>query len=78
MTDMEILTVKEVALYLGLKPITIYKLANQGKIPAFKVASYWRFTRGLIEKWAEKERKSVELPAGPGRTKATPSPCTTP
>ena len=70
MSDMEIMTVKEVAQYLGLKPVTIYKLANEGKLPAFKVASYWRFTKELIEKWANEEPKGL-----PGEPELSPSTC---
>ena len=37
------MTLKEVARYLSVHPNTIYRLAKQGKIPAFKVGSDWRF-----------------------------------
>lgn len=57
MAELEMMTVKEVATYLKMKPVTIYKLAKEGKIPAFKVASFWRFKRDLIEKWAVDESK---------------------
>lgn len=53
----EIMTVKEVALYLKMKPVTIYKLAKEGKIPAFRVASFWRFKKDLIDKWLSDESK---------------------
>jgi excisionase family DNA binding protein len=53
----EIMTVKEVANYLKMKPVTIYKLAKQGKIPAFRVASFWRFKKDLIDKWLDEETK---------------------
>ena len=57
MAELEMMTVKEVASYLKMKPVTIYKLAKEGMIPAFKVASFWRFKRDLIEKWAVDESK---------------------
>ncbi len=60
MAELEMMTVKEVALYLQMKPVTIYKLAKEGRIPAFKVASFWRFKRDLIEKWAvDESRKNL-------------------
>lgn len=60
MVDVEMWTVKEVADYLKMKPVTIYKLAKDGKIPAFKVASFWRFKPDLIEKWAvDESRKNL-------------------
>lgn len=58
----EIMTVKEVASYLKMKPVTIYKLAKQGKIPAFRVASFWRFKKDLIDKWLNEEtKKNLEI-----------------
>lgn len=47
----EILTVNEVAEYLRMNPMTIYRLAQQGKIPASKVLGCWRFKRNEIEAW---------------------------
>ncbi len=47
------LTVKEVAQYLKLSPDLIYKLAQQGKIPASKVGKAWRFKREKIDQWME-------------------------
>ena len=53
----EIMTVKEVAKYLKMKPVTIYKLSKQGRIPAFRVAAFWRFKKDLIDKWVNDESK---------------------
>ena len=47
------LTVKEVAQYLKLSTDLIYKLAQQGKIPASKVGTAWRFKREKIDQWME-------------------------
>jgi excisionase family DNA binding protein len=59
--QLEIMTVKEVAVYLKMKPVTIYKLAKEGRIPAFRVASFWRFKRDLIDKWlGDESRKNLE------------------
>jgi excisionase family DNA binding protein len=63
MAELEMMTVKEVADYLKMKPVTIYKLAKEGRIPAFKVASFWRFKKDLIEKWAVEESKRNLKPA---------------
>ena len=46
----EIMTVKEVAKYLKVKPVTVYKLCNEGKIPAFRVANRWRIKESLLKK----------------------------
>jgi excisionase family DNA binding protein len=55
--QLEIMTVKEVAVFLKMKPVTIYKLAKEGRIPAFRVASFWRFKKDLIDKWLNEESR---------------------
>jgi len=44
-----ILTTKELAEYLKLTEVTIYKYANEGKIPGFKIGSRWRFDKDKID-----------------------------
>ena len=51
----EILDLREVAEYLGVHPATIYKYAREGKIPAFKFGSDWRFHRKMIERWIQEK-----------------------
>ena len=43
--DHEVLTVKEVSELLKIHESTIYKMAKEGRIPAFRLASEWRFQR---------------------------------
>ena len=50
-----LMTVKEVAEYLQLDEHTIYRMAREGKIPAFKVANQWRFKREMIEEWLQRQ-----------------------
>lgn len=50
-----VMTVVELADYLKMKTVTIYKHAQEGKLPAFKVGSKWRFKRDTIDKWIEKQ-----------------------
>ena len=47
------LTLREVAELLKLSEKTIYRLVQQGKIPAFKVGGSWRFRSSDIEAWIE-------------------------
>ena len=48
--DHEILTLEEVALYLRLKPQTIYKWAQEKRIPAVKLGKEWRFRRSILDR----------------------------
>ena len=44
-------TPDQVARYLHVNKFTIYRLANQKKLPAFKVGNQWRFKRAIIDAW---------------------------
>ena len=46
-----VMTVREVARYLCVHPNTIYRLAQQGRLPAFRIGSDWRFNRESIDAW---------------------------
>lgn len=54
------MTVDELADYLKMKTVTIYKHAQEGKIPAFKVGSKWRFKKETIDKWIEVQENKSE------------------
>ena len=53
-----VLTVSELANYLRMKPLTIYKHASTGRLPGFKVGSHWRFKRTTIERWIEQQENA--------------------
>jgi excisionase family DNA binding protein len=46
-----IFTVEEAARYLKIPISSIYKLAQEGKIPAQKVGKHWRFHRNTLDQW---------------------------
>ena len=48
-----IMTIAEVAVYLGLHELTVRRLAREGAIPALKLGRQWRVKRDLLEKWIE-------------------------
>ena len=50
----QIMTVEEVAAFLKLSKITVYKLVKKGQIPGFRVGNSWRFRKDkILEKMAE-------------------------
>ena len=49
------MTVKEVAKYLDVHPMTLYKLVREGRIPAFKVGGQWRFRKVALDRWVDRE-----------------------
>ena len=46
-----IMTLEEVAKYLRVHKSTVYRLAQNGTIPAVKVAYQWRFKKAHIDAW---------------------------
>ena len=47
----EILTLDEVAVYLKAGKRTVYRLAAEGRLPAFKLGGTWRFRRSDLNEW---------------------------
>ena len=51
----QLLTLNEVADYLKISTSSVYKLAREGKLPAFKVLNKWRFDSELIDQLVKNE-----------------------
>ena len=66
--DKEILTTKEVAEYLKIHPLTVHRYAREGKIPAFKIGTDWRFHKKYLEKWIKENL--IYNPQGKEREKS--------
>ena len=50
------LTIEQIAEYLQMSTSSIYKMAQTGKIPAYKVGRQWRLKKGEIDKWVENNK----------------------
>jgi excisionase family DNA binding protein len=55
MTLKHLMTVKEVAALLRVSTQTLYKMLEQGQIPAVRVGSQWRFDRDKVKGWIESQ-----------------------
>lgn len=64
-TNSDILTVDETAELLKIPRSSVYKLAQEGKIPAQKVGRHWRFYRPNILKWIAGQISFENKPAIP-------------
>ena len=49
--ESEILTLEEVSIYLKAGKRTVYRLAAEGRLPAFKLGGSWRFRRSDLCNW---------------------------
>ncbi len=47
----QVMTSQEAADYLKMHVKTVCRLAKEGKIPAKKVGSEWRFLRTVLDSW---------------------------
>lgn len=58
----ELMTVEEIAEYMRLPQSTVYKLAQERKLPGFKVGRHWRFRREAVMQWVrEQEQVAAEI-----------------
>jgi len=55
-----VMTVKDIAEYLDVHPMTIYKYVKEGRIPAFKVGTSWRIRRDSIKRWIKESEQQKE------------------
>jgi excisionase family DNA binding protein len=63
MASEEILNIKEVSEYLRIPVSTLYKLVQEGKVPAVKIGKHWRFMKKDLENLFEQSLlKSKEMP----------------
>lgn len=58
MPNDDIMTVRELADYLKIAEKTAYRFALEGKVPAFKVGSAWRFRKSEINRWIAQQEKN--------------------
>ncbi len=57
----DLMTLEEVANYLRVNEKTIYRLLNEGEIPARKIGHLWRFKSAEIDEWLGKKAvKSIK------------------
>jgi excisionase family DNA binding protein len=49
------MNIKDTAAYLRLNYMTVYKLAQKGQLPAFKVGGTWRFKKEILDDWVQKK-----------------------
>lgn len=50
------LTIDELAEYLKMGRTKLYRMTQEGSIPASKVGNQWRFDREEIDQWMKSQR----------------------
>jgi len=51
----EIMTIDELAEYVKISKSTLYKLAQEGKLPGQKIGKRWRFHKEAIDGWLKSQ-----------------------
>ena len=62
----QVLTIKDIATILKLAEKTVYSMAQDGELPAFKVRGQWRIRRVDFDKWMAIQAQAV-TPAKGGK-----------
>lgn len=47
----QIMTLAEIAKYLGVHPMTVYRMLNTGRLPGFKLGRQWRTKKDVLDAW---------------------------
>ncbi|GBC97256.1 Putative DNA-binding proteinA [bacterium HR16] len=61
LSSLEVMSVRELAEYLRISVHTVYRLAEQGRLPGRKVGKHWRFHRDAIVAWLATHREEDAL-----------------
>lgn len=58
----EVLNIKQLAERLQLSERTVYRLANAGDLPGFRVGKAWRFPSSQVDEWMAQEVEKARRP----------------
>jgi excisionase family DNA binding protein len=57
----DLLSVEEVAEYLGVDPATIYRWCREGRLPCLKLGRLWRLRRASLEDFLRQEERPATI-----------------
>lgn len=60
-SDRDLLTAEEVASYLDVRPVTIYRWCREGRLPCFKVGKSWRIRRAALDEFLRQRERGTSL-----------------
>ena len=62
----EIMSIEQLADYLKVSRSTLYKLAQDGRLPGQKVGKRWRFHKKAIDDWLGQQHQDGDDKTRPG------------
>lgn len=60
MNEEALMDVRQVAAYLQINEATAYSWAQKGMLPGIKIGRIWRFRRGDIETWLDRNMRAAQ------------------
>lgn len=60
--NIDLMTLEQVAAFLGFSNSKIYQMVRDNEIPAFKVSRSWRFSRREVMDWLKKHTSAFSGP----------------
>ena len=55
-----VMTLEEVSRYLRINKSTVYRMARDGTLPAWKLGNVWRFKKESIERWIVSNQRAQQ------------------
>ena len=55
-----VMTLEEVSRYLRINKSTVYRMAREGTLPAWKLGNVWRFKKDSIERWIANTQRAQQ------------------
>lgn len=53
----DVMTIDDLAGYLQVSKSSLYRLAQDGRVPGQKVGKHWRFSRAMIDRWLQGNKR---------------------
>lgn len=53
-----VMTIDDLSTYLKVAKSTLYKLAQEGKLPGQKVGRHWRFRKETVDRWLDRKPRT--------------------
>jgi len=54
----EVMTIDDLSTYLQVSKSSLYKLAQEGKVPGQKVGKHWRFHKDAVDAWLKTQPRT--------------------
>jgi len=54
--DLQLVGTRKAAEILGMHPITVQRLAREGRLPSIRVGGRWKFELHELREWLDKRR----------------------